>query len=85
MSDNDIVWQDPPARLGRGYAPWVKETIAELQQHPGKWALVRHYEQYGSANPKRAELKALGCESTVRRADDGGADIYACWPEDTDG
>lgn len=72
-----VTWTDPPERTrGRGAKSKYAPIVAELQAHPGKWALVARAAKTSVAQ----SLKNLGCETSVRANDKGGSDIYARWP-----
>jgi hypothetical protein len=73
----EIIWKEPPPAVSSEKAP----ILAELQKHPGRWALVQsRYKSSSAAAPWRK----LGCEATHRRSESGKTgeyDVYARWPE----
>lgn len=73
----EIIWKEPPPAVSSEKAP----ILAELQKHPGRWALVQsRYKSSSAAAPWRK----LGCEATHRRSESGERgeyDVYARWPE----
>lgn len=71
----EMIWKEPPPVVSSEKAA----VLAELQKHPGRWALVQAaYKSTSGANA----WKKLGCEATHRRTEAPGAyDIYARWPE----
>lgn len=71
----EMIWREPPPVVSSEKAA----ILAELQKHPGRWALVQAaYKSTSGANA----WKKLGCEATHRRTETPGAyDIYARWPE----
>ncbi len=71
-------WRDPPLSTGRR-SNATDQIVAELKQHPGRWALVDH----GSTN-LATKWRARGCEVVYRRNGDNvnRVDIYARWPEE---
>ena len=76
----DVVWEDPPiSARGGGARGRLRVLLAELKEHPGKWAISHPAAQSpSSAYP----LKRVGCEVTSRKNDDGTYRVYARWPED---
>lgn len=79
-----IEWKEPPpAQAGKpGEGRWQK-VARELQQHPGRWALVGTDVSPGIAD----RLKSLGMETTLRGFSSNAkgyrraAEMYARWPE----
>lgn len=48
MTDNGIVWEDPPeSRQGRAPTSWA-ERLAPIMERPGEWARVQDF-SYSSA------------------------------------
>ncbi len=83
MTGPEIVWEDPPepAVAGRSTPKW-EAFVAQLREHPGKWAVARagvRQNQYGTTQKR---LKQLGAEATGRADSDGLYTLYARWPED---
>ena len=77
-----MKWKNPPARtFGRGMTRQIDRDIAELQAHPGVWAVVR--EGAKSAAPART-YKDRGCIAQSHRVNThpDRFDIYAMWPTD---
>lgn len=79
-----LEWQDPPASSrGRLGSRILDEHVAQLQAHPGRWALVRRGVAPGTADA----YKARGCEVTSRTVQTPGegekrrVDLWARWPE----
>ena len=74
----EIIWQDPPPSISTEKA----EVIAELQKHPGRWALVQ---QDKSSSSSAAPWQKIGCQAKAHRKNPGEKvpkyDVYARWPE----
>ncbi|WNM72269.1 hypothetical protein SEA_GUSANITA_49 [Arthrobacter phage Gusanita] len=72
----EMIWKEPPPAVSSEKAG----ILAELQKHPGRWALVQsRYKSSSAAAPWRK----LGCEATHRRSESGKSgeyDVYARWP-----
>ncbi|QYC54967.1 hypothetical protein SEA_POPPER_50 [Arthrobacter phage Popper] len=65
----EIIWKEPPPAVSSEKAG----ILAELQKHPGRWALVQsRYKSSSAAAPWRK----LGCEATHRRSESGKAGEY---------
>lgn len=78
---SDIVWEDPPPSTQGGAGTGRLQVIlAELQKHPGKWAVTHE-----AARSKMAKdgLQKRGCETTTRQNGDGTYRVYARWPEES--
>lgn len=74
----EIIWKEPPPAVNSEKAA----ILAELQKHPGRWALLgKDKSSSAAADP----WKKLGCEATYRRTNPGEKkpkyDVYARWPE----
>lgn len=74
----EIIWQEPPPAVSTEKAA----ILAELQNHPGRWALLgKDKSSSAAADPWRK----LGCEAVARRTNPGEKkclyDVYARWPE----
>jgi hypothetical protein len=73
----NLEWQDPPAAEDMV----IQGILAQLQNHPGKWARI-------ITNRSQTQLAqkwlGLGCEAKAVRLNPGGKpatyDIYARWP-----
>jgi hypothetical protein len=81
MSDEPMIWKDPPDRRLQGARGVDGEIVQQLRQHPGQWALVRV-----CANPKIASNQLQARKRGVIRAwrpvgdfelVSSGSDIYA--------
>jgi len=70
-----VRWEDPPPDRNR----W-KAAALELQQHPGKWALVVEDTTKTVARNCRMALREHGCEVTERKIDGRGIGVWARWP-----
>lgn len=80
MNETDSInWEDPPVSNNGMYARAreIDKTVAELKQHPGKWAKVA---TGAPSNSGSASWRKRGCEVTTTRTPDG-VDIYTRWPE----
>lgn len=77
-----MKWQEPPqSKAGRGRAASRERdaVVAQLKEHPGRWALVQEQCRNSGAG---TSWRQRGCEATAVRRDDGkGYDVYARWPE----
>lgn len=74
----EMIWKEPPPAVSSEKAA----ILAELQKHPGRWALVgKDKSSSAAADP----WKKLGCEATYRRTNPGDKkplyDVYGRWPE----
>lgn len=74
----EIIWKEPPPAVNSEKAA----ILAELQKHPGRWALLgKDKSSSAAADP----WKKLGCEATYRRTNPGEKkpkyDVYGRWPE----
>lgn len=79
MDEDEITWADPPPDR-RGQQPSQRQRfVATLQKNPGRWAQYEPGHQHSSS--LATAFKALGCEATTRKRDDGGYDVYVRWPE----
>lgn len=78
-----MKWKKPPQTTsGRGLSRQIEADIAELQKHPGEWALVR--EAAKSPEPART-YRSRGCHAVSHRLSGTRPyrfEIYARWPED---
>lgn len=73
----ELVWEDPPEKSRKVRDTQTRRLIAQLQEHPGKWARL---DEFGAqpTNPRRANhLRQSGIETACRQGV-----IYARWPED---
>ena len=83
MADDvpELEWgTPPPKRAGGGTAVGAWDmTVVALRDNPGKWArLVAGRDK----QPSTHALKRVGCETTVRRLENGTWDLWARWPVD---
>lgn len=81
----EMTWEDPgPARVGRPGDSQMRQVLAELQKHPGRWAKVNESKANGGQG---SWWKKQGCEATTRRDRERGVTAtYARWPApDPDG
>lgn len=70
-----LEWREPPGRAG---VVFDAETVAELRERPGEWALIRVYGSHPSCRPKTP----AGVECRFRYRSIGGgrfAELYARW------
>ncbi|WP_140917574.1 hypothetical protein [Mycobacterium tuberculosis] len=76
----EMTWEDPgPARVGRPGDSQMRQMLAELQKHPGRWAKVNESKANGGQG---SWWKKQGCEATTRRDRERGVTMtYARWPE----
>lgn len=76
----EMTWEDPgPARVGRPGDSHLRQVLAELQKHPGRWAKVHESKANGGQG---SWWKKQGCEATTRRDRERGVTAtYARWPE----
>lgn len=76
----EMTWEDPgPARVGRPGDSQMRQVLAELQKHPGRWAKVAESKANGGQG---SWWKKQGCEATTRRDRERGVTAtYARWPE----
>ena len=76
----EMIWEDPgPARVGRPGDSRLRQMLAELQKHPGRWAKVHESKANGGQG---SWWKEKGCEATTRRDRERGVTMtYARWPE----
>ena len=76
----EMIWEDPgPARVGRPGDSHLRQVLAELQKHPGRWAKVNESKANGGQG---SWWKKQGCEATTRRDRERGVTMtYARWPE----
>ncbi len=74
----EMIWKEPPPAVSSEKAP----ILAELQKHPGRWALVQPERSSSSA---AAPWQKLGCQAKAHRKNAGETppkyDVYARWPE----
>lgn len=75
----EMIWEDPgPARVGRPGDSRLRQMLAELQKHPGRWAKVHESKANGGQG---SWWKEKGCEATTRRDRERGVTAtYARWP-----
>lgn len=77
-----LRWEDPPPfKSGRGANVETLALIADLQAHPGRWALITDNAKSSGHGTFRT-LRRAGCDLTVRSNPDGTHRTYACWPVD---
>ena len=76
----EMIWEAPgPARVGRPGDSQMRQVLAELQKHPGRWAKVNESKANGGQG---SWWKKQGCEATTRRDRERGVTMtYARWPE----
>ncbi|WP_065573606.1 hypothetical protein [Micrococcus luteus] len=76
----EMTWEDPgPARVGRPGDSQMRQMLAELQKHPGRWAKVAESKANGGQG---SWWRKQGCEATTRRDRERGVTAtYARWPE----
>lgn len=76
----EMIWETPgPARVGRPGDSHLRQVLAELQKHPGRWAKVAESKANGGQG---SWWKKQGCEATTRRDRERGVTAtYARWPE----
>ena len=76
----EMIWEDPrPARVGRPGDSHLRQVLAELQKHPGRWAKVHESKANGGQG---SWWKEKGCEATTRRDRERGVTMTnARWPE----
>lgn len=56
MSDNGIVWEEPPAPpTSKQKGKWLR-LLRPLVEHPGEWARIREYTRGASAYAARQQL-----------------------------
>lgn len=84
--DTGFQWVEfvPPRRASRPPA-YGYEALEQLQANPGRWAKLHHYANKGSAGSAVTHLRKKGYEAEHRTTEDGGSDVYACWPGEADG
>ena len=71
-----IRWEDPP----RANTSWVA-VIAELREHPGRWARVFEPSQnLRRAQNARTSCVKHGAEAVVRKVNGEGHGVWARWP-----
>lgn len=74
----EMIWKEPPPAVSSEKAP----ILAELQKHPGRWALVQGDR---SSSGAAAPWQKLGCQAKAHRKNAGEKpakyDVYARWPE----
>lgn len=77
-----IKWQDPPepsTGRGRQTSRERDQLVAQLKNHPGKWALILEDQKSSSA---ATSMRKRGCEArSVRHRKTNTYDVYARWPE----
>lgn len=81
-----LRWEEPPPD-GRGAQGEVhpRAIAAELVAHPGRWALIRQYDNPASAGAHAYRIRngvvkvfaPSGAFEAVMRTADGGAAVYA--------
>lgn len=77
-----IVWEDPPPRRsGRPRGSKYRHVMAELENHPGRWARINNFASLNSASSQRVRLRKSFPEHefVIRKTDSGGA-LYARYP-----
>jgi hypothetical protein len=81
---SELVFKDPPANV-QLQSKW-KRKADELTAYPGRWVLVGVFGTTTASNG-RNRLRFFGCEATVRRVegDSDQYELYARWPESTNG
>lgn len=74
----EMIWKEPPPAVSSEKAP----ILAELQKHPGRWALVQADR---SSSGAAAPWQKLGCQAKAHRKNAGEKpakyDVYARWPD----
>lgn len=74
----EMIWKEPPPAVSSEKAP----ILAELQKHPGRWAMVQADR---SSSGAAAPWQKLGCQAKACRKNQGETpakyDVYARWPE----
>lgn len=74
----EMIWKEPPPAVSSEKAP----ILAELQKHPGRWAMVQPDR---SSSGAAAPWQKLGCQAKASRKNPGETpakyDVYARWPE----
>lgn len=74
----EMIWKEPPPAVSSEKAP----ILAELQNNPGRWALVQ---QGRSSSGAAGPWQKLGCQAKAHRKNAGETpakyDVYARWPE----
>jgi hypothetical protein len=74
----EMIWKEPPPAVSSEKAP----VLAELQKHPGRWAMVQPDR---SSSGAAAPWQKLGCQAKASRKNPGETpakyDVYARWPE----
>jgi hypothetical protein len=74
-----IEWQDPPPKHRRGTVDWAS-IVAELSEHPGKWALI--LTDANKVNSRLGYLKSrYGLEIRTQINADGTYKLWARVPE----
>ena len=90
MSDNGVVWEDPPEPRFGGHPAW-RERLAPLIERPGEWARVLKTPnaQTARSQASRLSLKKRGSLpgqwEFVTRTKDGMAFVYARYLGPDDG
>ena len=85
MSDNGIVWEDPP-RAGNYTVrnDQYRAILEEVAQHPGKWARIgecptNHQAASLAGNLRRSVYKPAGEWKFLKRSKDGHQYVYALY------
>ena len=83
MSDNGIVWEEPPEVRHGGHSQWLSR-LAPVLERPGEWCRVHETTSGKSArstvarlNHGRVGLPAPGKWEFVSRTKDGHGYVYA--------
>lgn len=51
-----MEWKDPPPNHGNSKDDWAA-VATELKEHPGRWALIRHYDDKARAATIATRIK----------------------------
>lgn len=80
MSDNGIVWEEPPAVPG-AYTDY-RAIELQLRENPGRWARVlTGLTTQGTAASRSDRMKKRGLEAVTRKTPDGTWSLWARFPE----
>lgn len=77
-----IAWQDPPnpnPSSARERSREIDSIVSQLQEYPGRWALVAASSRNGNGGPydrRGCEVRYVEVSRAPRRFD-----IFARWPE----
>lgn len=69
--------------MGVGRRSWVIDAVEGLKATPGKWVLVKTYDEFNQSAWLRARFKSLGAQAKAIRAESGKVELHAVWPEPT--